>query len=315
MFHDFYVRIVMCFRPHWLQYLKHQTLEDCRRAILSDPTTIQHARFTGTEYDELCLLAYRFIGCYDTVLAMQLWPLLRNPSTRTIAHIVIHHPEIYPLVDKTEDLHYEMIIRDPLFIRLIDKPSEFICQKAVSGNSEAIMYLNCPSEMVCLTAVANNGLALRFIRNPSKKVCMKALEYGPACAWQYIDDLDVNMVVQALTSWEGCYCGCMSTIPKDLLEEALPMAIQKDPDVLDLCTTQDDIIEYYGPSLRDLWPSYDARPLFQLSEEAYVALAIIGSTSHGLELILRRVHDDRLRDIIEKVHGSRAPKNAQSVNF
>lgn len=313
MFHDFYVRLVMCIYPHWLQYLKHQTYEDCQRAVFRNPRNIQHVRLTGHEYDEIYLLAFRFMHCHD-MSALELWTLLKNPSTRICVHLVLSYPEIYLHMDKTENFHYEMIMRDPSMIRLIAEPSEFICQKAVSGDPEAIQYIDKPSDVVCSMAVSKNGLALRFINEPSKTICMEALESGPACVWQYIEHLDTDMVVQALTSWKRCCCGCLFTIPIDLLHEALPIAIKNDPDVLDLCTTLYDAIVYDDSSPTDYELFSDkCGPLFQLTEEEYIHLALIGSKSHCLEQILGRVRNRHLVDKIEKMYNYQAPKNARSV--
>lgn len=111
---------------------------------------------------------------------------------------VNHHGNLIKyIVNPSELVMIDAVIRNPYSIQYIKNPSEKVQLAAVSNNGHVIKYLKSASEKVQLASVGDDGLSINFIKNPSQRIQKEAVTQN-GFAIQFIKNPDDEIKLAAV---------------------------------------------------------------------------------------------------------------------
>lgn len=270
---DNHYRSALRINPRNLKHIENQTYKDCSTAVLLEPLTLKYVLLEGSEYDDLYATAIRGLklkSCPKNDI-MKLWLTCRKPGNEITAWMIYENNAIYNTIeDPTEELHEYMAEHYPLTVLLIKEPSEKVLLLATRKRPDLLEKLSNLPIIVYETVIKTAG----------------------ACAYKYIDNPTIDLLVKAMLSPIRCTCNCLCVNPQDDLERALFEAIKHDVKVLEIATFSNGL-----------------PPQIRLQDHVYIGLVKQAAEIHGLDKAIACVPNHSMK---KKIRHTFATKNART---
>lgn len=129
---------------------------------------------------------------------------MSNPSIAAITVAIVQDASLIEYISDAkikipESIQLLAIKNDPMLIRFIENPSQYVQLLAVSANGMALKYIKVVSEPVMMVAVQQNGNALQYIHETDRTFGIKieAIRQN-GLSIRFIDKQDESIQLQAV---------------------------------------------------------------------------------------------------------------------